>query len=61
MKRGLLISVKACKLEFYEHYVLGKKRRENFGSAIHNTEDILNYVHSNVWGTTKRTPIGSRH
>jgi len=40
-----LKGTKACKLEFCEHCVLGKQRRVKFGTTIHNTKGILDYVH----------------
>jgi len=52
-KQGLLKGTKACKLEFCEHCVPGKQRRVKFGTAIHNTKGILDYVHSDVWGLAK--------
>nr|CDN96898.1 putative Ty-1 copia retrotransposon [Phaseolus vulgaris] len=60
-KQGLLKGTKACKLEFCEHCVLGKQRRVKFGTAIHNTKGILDYVHSDVWGPAKTPSIGGRH
>ncbi|KAE8717034.1 cytochrome P450 71A9-like [Hibiscus syriacus] len=38
-KKGLLKGVKACKLNFCEHCVLGKQKRVKFGTTIHNTKD----------------------
>jgi len=32
-----------------------------FGTAIHNTKGILDYVHSDVWGPAKTLSIGGRH
>ena len=61
VKRGLLKGAKTCKLEFCEYCVLGKQRRVKFGTVIHNTEGILGYVHSNVWGPTKSASMGGRH
>ena len=58
VKRGLLKCAKTCKLEFYEHCVLGKQKRVKFGTAIHNTEGILDYVHSDVWGPSQTTSMG---
>ena len=60
-KQGLLKGTKACKLEFSEHFVMGKQRRVKFGTAIHNIKGILDYVHSDVWGPTKTPSIGGRH
>ena len=60
-KHGLLKGIKTCKLDFCEHCVLGKQRRVWYGTAIHNTKGIWDYVHSNVWGPTKTPSIGGRH
>ena len=58
MKRGLLKGAKTYKLEFCEHYVLGKQWRVKFSTAIHNIEGILDYVHSDVRGPTKSASMG---
>ncbi|KAH9768967.1 Integrase catalytic domain-containing protein [Citrus sinensis] len=61
MRRRLLKGTKTCKLNFYEHCVVGKKIRVKFGTANHNTREILEYVHSDVWGLTKTASIGGSH
>ena len=38
--------------------VLWESKGEKFGTGIHNTESILDYVHSNVWGPTKSESKG---
>ncbi|KAG8495920.1 hypothetical protein CXB51_007502 [Gossypium anomalum] len=60
-KQGLLKGTNSCKLEFYEHCVLGKQTRVKFGPTIHNTKGILEYVHSDVWGPTKVASLGGMH
>ncbi|KAG8502566.1 hypothetical protein CXB51_001088 [Gossypium anomalum] len=60
-KQGLLKGAKACKLKFCEHCVLGKQKRVKFGTAIHNTKGILEYVHSDVWGPSKTPSLGGKH
>ncbi|XP_068498155.1 uncharacterized mitochondrial protein AtMg00300-like [Phaseolus vulgaris] len=60
-KQGLLKGTKTCKPEFCEHRVLGKQRKVKFGTAIHNTKGIMDYVHSDVWGLAKTPSIGGRH
>ncbi|KAG8480145.1 hypothetical protein CXB51_024902 [Gossypium anomalum] len=60
-KQGLLKGVNSCKLEFCEHFVLGKETRVKFSSAIYNRERILDYVHSDVWGPTKVASLGGMH
>lgn len=59
--QGLLKGVKTCNLEFYEHCIKGKKTRVIFRTAIHNTKDILDYVHSDVWGASKTPSLGGKH
>ncbi|KAH9726184.1 hypothetical protein KPL70_008163 [Citrus sinensis] len=46
MRHGLLKGTKTCKLNFCEHCVVGKKTRVKFGTANHDTREILEYVHS---------------
>ncbi|CAL9031518.1 unnamed protein product [Prunus brigantina] len=50
-----------CKLEFCEHCVLGKQTRVKFGTAIHHTKGILDYVHTDVWGPSKNASWGGSH
>ncbi|KAH9783016.1 hypothetical protein KPL71_009155 [Citrus sinensis] len=38
-----------------------KKTRVKFGTANHDTREILEYVHSDVWGPAKTASIGERH
>jgi hypothetical protein len=49
-KKNLLKGVKTCKLDFCKFCVLGKQNRVQFKRTTHKTEDILDYVHSDVWG-----------
>jgi len=49
-KQGLLKGVKSCKLDFCKYCVFGKQHRIRFKTAIHKTKEILEYVHSDVWG-----------
>ena len=32
-----------------------------FGTTIHNTEGILDYIHTDVWGPTKTASLGGKH
>ena len=59
--QGLLKGAKTCKLDFCEQCVLGKQKRVKFGTAIHNTEGILDYIRTDVWGPTKTTSLGGKH
>ena len=60
-KKWLLKGAKSGKIEFCEHCVLGKKTKVKFGTAIHQTRGILDYVHTDVWGPTKTASLGGRH
>ncbi|XP_020243484.1 uncharacterized protein LOC109821732 [Asparagus officinalis] len=60
-KHGLLKEAKSGKVEFYKHCVLGKKTKVKFGTTIHRTRDILDYVHTNIWGPTNTASLGGRH
>jgi len=60
-KQGLLKGTKTCKLKFYEHCVLGKNTKVKFGTAIHYTKRILDYVHIDVWGPSKNAYLGGKH
>ena len=61
VKLGLLKGAKIGKLEFCEHCVLGKQTRIKFGTAIHRTKGILDYVHTDVWGPSKNASLGGKH
>ncbi|KAG8499930.1 hypothetical protein CXB51_006489 [Gossypium anomalum] len=52
-KRGLLDGQGICKLNFCEHYVFGKQKRVRFTRGIHNTKGTLDYIHSNLWGSSR--------
>ena len=46
--QGLLKGAKTCKLNFCKQCVMGKQTRVKFGTTIHNTEGILDYIHTDV-------------
>jgi hypothetical protein len=52
-KRGLLDGCHADTLDFCEHCVFSKHERVKFSSAVHNTENILDYVHADLWGPSR--------
>jgi 5'-3' exoribonuclease 2 len=57
-KRGLHDGQRIDKLEFCEHCVYGKQMRVKFGTATHNTKDILEYIHSDLWGESRVPSLG---
>ena len=60
-KQGLLKGAETYKLELCEHFVIGKKTKVKFGTTIHRTERILDYVHTDIWGPTKTVSLGGNH
>ena len=40
--------VKSGKVEFCEHCVLSKKMNVKFGTVIHRTRGILDYMHTDI-------------
>ena len=42
--------MKNCQLEFCKFCVLGKKNRVSFKTSTHSSKDVLEYVHTDVWG-----------
>jgi transposase InsO family protein len=48
--RKLLPSLKSLKLDFCEHCVYGKQNRQRFKTERRTSEEILDYIHSDVWG-----------
>ena len=52
-KNGLLKDMEKPCMEFCEHCVYGKAYRVSFASSQHSSRDILDYVHTDVWGPAK--------
>jgi len=53
-----LKDARTCKLDFCENCVIGKKTKVKFGTMTHCTVGILDYVHTDIWGSTKTVSIG---
>jgi hypothetical protein len=49
-KRDLLDGCHSDTLDFCEHCIFGKHSRVKLSPAIHNTENIVDYVHADLWG-----------
>ena len=52
-KRNLLAGVKSCRLDFYKYCVMGKQYRMRFKTTTHKKGGILDYVHSDIWGSAQ--------
>ncbi|KAE8684184.1 Flotillin-like protein 1 [Hibiscus syriacus] len=61
LDQRLMKGARTCKLAFCEHCIKGKKTRVKFGTAIHDTKGIFDYIHSDVWGPSKTTSLGGTH
>ena len=58
LKRELIDGCNLSKFEFCEHCIFGKHKSVKFNASVHTTEGILDYVHADVWGPSRRTSIG---
>ena len=55
-EKYLLSGLGKIKLDFCEHWVMGKHHRKAFGVGIHSSKEYLEYIHSDMWGPS---PIAS--
>ena len=51
VKRGYIIDKDVKTLDFCEHCIIGKSHKQSFPKAKHLTNGILEYVHSDLWGS----------
>uniref|UniRef100_A0ACD5VA56 Uncharacterized protein n=1 Tax=Avena sativa TaxID=4498 RepID=A0ACD5VA56_AVESA len=58
VKRELIDDCNLSKYEFCEHCIFGKHKRVKFNASVHTTKGILDYVHADVWGPSRKTSIG---
>jgi len=56
-----LKGAKTSGLELCEHCVIGKKMKVKLDTAIHRTERMLDYIHTDVWGPTMAASLGGNH
>jgi len=61
VKQDLLQGTNTCKLKFCEHCVIGKKIKVKFGTMIHCTEEIHDYIDTDIWGPNMTTSISGNH
>ena len=57
----LFESAKNCKFEVCERRALEKQTKAKFGTMVHHTKDLLDYVHNDVWEPIKDTSFGGRN
>lgn len=51
IKEGYIPKAEAGEMGFCEDCVLGKSHKQSFPTAKHTTKNILEYVHSDLWGS----------
>ncbi|KAJ8633371.1 hypothetical protein MRB53_026707 [Persea americana] len=51
--QNFLCGTKTSKVDFCERCIFEKHQKVSFKTGIHRTKDILDYVHSDVWGPYK--------
>lgn len=49
-KRKVLLGLGKVDFAFWEHCIMRKHHRRAFTVGTHNFTEILEYVHSDVWG-----------
>lgn len=58
VNRKLLPSLKSLNLNFYKHCVYGKQSRQKIKKVRHVCKGILDYIHSNFWGPSRKVSFG---
>lgn len=48
------------RLNFASTVYWGKQTRVKFGTGVHRTKGILDYVHSDVWGPARNVTLGGK-
>lgn len=56
--QGLLGGDKIGDLVFCEDSVISKSTKASFISSVHTSNDILHYVHSDLWGPAQEVSLG---
>ena len=57
-KRELSDGCNVTELEFCKHCIFGKHKRVKFNASVHTAKGILDYVHADVWGPSRKTSLG---
>ena len=58
MKRNLLDGCTQGNMNFCEHCVFGKHKKVKFNTSVHRTKGILDYVHADLWGPSRKPSLG---
>ncbi|GKV37331.1 hypothetical protein SLEP1_g45370 [Rubroshorea leprosula] len=57
-KKRLLGDHKFCSLDLCEHCLYGKQTKASFNIGVHWSKEPLDYIHSDLWGPSKRMSVG---
>jgi hypothetical protein len=55
--RGLLKGYISKEMDLCEHCIFGKHKRVKFNIVIHKSKAILDYVHADLWGPSRKTSL----
>jgi hypothetical protein len=58
IKKELLVGCNMSKLKFCEHCIFVKHKRVKFNASVHTTKGILEYVHADLWGPSRKKSLG---
>lgn len=63
VKKGYLSEKEVNSLDFCETCVLGKSHKQSFSKAKHKSTEVLEYIHSDLWGSPSNEPteVGCRY
>ena len=50
-EKEILDKKKISEMDFCESCIMGKNKRLSFNVGKHNSEDVLRYVHADLWGS----------
>jgi hypothetical protein len=60
-KRGLLNGCHSDTLDSCEHCIFSNHKRVKFSLGIHNTKNILDYLHADLWGPSPKVSLSGAH
>jgi hypothetical protein len=58
VKRNLLKGCTPSNMMFCEHCIFVKHKRVHFNTSVHTTKGTLDYVHTDLWGPSKKPSLG---
>ena len=64
IENHICTSVDGCTLssiEFCEHCIFDKHRRVKLNTSVHTTKGTLDYVHADLWGSSRKPSYGDAH